>query len=54
VAVLQLLPRLRRIGSRRNARKLGEKPLIVTDILRFLPQAIAAATEECAGLPDAV
>jgi NAD(P)H-hydrate epimerase len=42
------------LAGQLGARKLGEKPLIATDILRFLPQAIAAATEECAGLPDAV
>jgi NAD(P)H-hydrate epimerase len=42
------------LAGQLGARKLGEKPLIATDILRFLPRALAAATEECAGLPDAV
>jgi ADP-dependent NAD(P)H-hydrate dehydratase / NAD(P)H-hydrate epimerase len=37
-----------------GARKLGEKSLIATDILRYLPGAIEEATEACAGLPDAL
>ena len=36
------------------ARKLGEKPLIATDILQFLPRALESATEACAGVPDAL
>ncbi len=42
------------LAGQLGAQKLGEKSLIATDILRYLPQAIAAATEECAGLPDAI
>jgi NAD(P)H-hydrate epimerase len=33
-----------------GARELGEKSLIATDLLRYLPRAM----EECAGLPDVV
>jgi len=37
-----------------GARELGEKPLIATDLLRYLSPALRAATEACAGLPDAI
>jgi ADP-dependent NAD(P)H-hydrate dehydratase / NAD(P)H-hydrate epimerase len=37
-----------------GAGELGEKSLIATDLLRYLPRAIEQATEACAGLPDAV
>ncbi len=37
-----------------GARELGEKSLIATDILRFLPRAIEAAREACAGVPDQI
>ena len=43
------------VAAQRGAEVLGEKSLIATDILRFLPEAIAACAdprkEACAGLP---
>ena len=42
------------LAGQLGARKLGEKPLIATDILRFLPRALESATEACAGVPDAL
>ncbi|HTX37596.1 MAG TPA: NAD(P)H-hydrate dehydratase [Bryobacteraceae bacterium] len=37
-----------------GARALGEKSLIATDILRYLPRALETAVEACAGLPDGI
>jgi ADP-dependent NAD(P)H-hydrate dehydratase / NAD(P)H-hydrate epimerase len=42
------------LAGQLGARDLGEKSLIATDILRYLPPAIAQATETCAALPDAL
>jgi ADP-dependent NAD(P)H-hydrate dehydratase / NAD(P)H-hydrate epimerase len=42
------------LAGQLGARELGEKSLIATDILRYLPQAIKASTEACAGVQDAI
>ena len=42
------------LAGQLGARELGEKSLIATDILRYLPRAIERAMEACAGVPDAI
>jgi NAD(P)H-hydrate repair Nnr-like enzyme with NAD(P)H-hydrate dehydratase domain len=43
------------LAGQMGARALGEKCLIATDILKYLPEAMKkCATEECANVPDSV
>jgi NAD(P)H-hydrate epimerase len=42
------------LAGQLGARELGEKSLIATDTLRYLPQAMECAMEACAGIPDAI
>jgi len=42
------------LAGQLGARELGEKSLIATDILHYLPKAIERALEACVGIPDSL